>query len=172
MKRAMGWVTLAIAMLAAGAARADYSGREIGNWLVSAKEDRFGDGGTYLAMTAGDGMIFGVRCIQKDLSAAVIFAEKELRTKDLFEFKFRVDKEPIVETIGVAINEHLIEIAIEGGLVKEMLDGKELAVRMKAATFTSTHVIKLRGASKAFVDIVKECPLDKSAKKSSEADTK
>lgn len=169
MRRTIGLAALAVAMLAASAARADYEGREIGNWVVSAKEDRFGDGGTYLAMTAGDGMIFGVRCIQKDLSAAVIFAEKELKTKDLFEFKFRVDKAPIVETIGLAINEHLIEIAIEGSLVKQMLDGKELAVRMKAATFTSTHIIKLRGASKAFVDIVKECPL---AKNSSEANKK
>lgn len=169
MRRTMGLAALAVAMLAAGAARADYEGREIGNWVVSAKEDRFGDGGTYLAMTAGDGMIFAVRCIQKDLSIGLVFPTEELKPKDLFEFKLKVDREPVVERSGVAINEHLIQIGIDSDLVKQMLDGKELAIRMRAATFTSTHVIKLRGSSKAFVDIVKECPL---AKKSSEANKK
>ncbi len=158
MRKTMGWAALALAMLASGAARADYEGREIGEWIVSAKEDRFGDGGTYLAMTAGDGLILAVRCIQKVLSVGIV-TEESLRAKDLFEFKFKVDREPVVERAGFAINEHLIEIPIDGDLLKQMRDGKELAMRMQAATFSSTHIIRLRGSSRAFADIAKECLL-------------
>jgi hypothetical protein len=52
----------------------DYSGRFVGNWLVSAKFDRFGDGGSFSAFTIDGDIGFGVRCLQHNLSLAVMVA--------------------------------------------------------------------------------------------------
>jgi hypothetical protein len=52
--------------------RSDYEGRMIGNWMTSAKEDRFGDGGTFVAATGDDGIVLAVRCLQKSLSIGII----------------------------------------------------------------------------------------------------
>jgi hypothetical protein len=144
--------------------RVDYDDRIVGNWMTSAKEDRFGDGGTFAAMTGDGGIALAVRCLQKNLSIGVIEIgsdPKPMEKGDLFLFKFRVDTQPVVETGGVAIGDRLIQLVTEKALVKAIRDGKETAMRIEDKRgATSTHVFDTAGSRRAFADLSRECPLD------------
>ncbi|OKO69887.1 hypothetical protein [Bradyrhizobium sp. NAS96.2] len=153
-----------IALIAAMPARADYQNRLIGNWLVSAEEDRFGDGGTFIALTGKDGVGLGVRCLRKVLSVGIVDMSPDPKPLDRgakYSFSFRVDKSPVVETEGIAISERLIQVKTEKSLVKNIRDGKETAVKIVDPYGTSSvSIFKTTGAPKAFADLSKECPLD------------
>jgi hypothetical protein len=144
--------------------RGDYDGRMIGNWMTSAKEDRFGDGGTFVAIVADGSVVLAVRCIQKTLSLGIGeigFDQKPIAKGDLFLLKFRVDALPVVETVGSAISERLIQIETERALVKSIRDGKETAVRVSDTRGTTiTHIFKTAGSRSAFADLSRECPLE------------
>ncbi len=143
---------------------ADYDARMVGNWLTSAKEDRFGDGGTFIAATGDGGIAIAVRCIQKTLTIGIMQVgddPKPIEKGDLFLFKFRVDSLPVVETAGVAIADRLVQVVTEKALVKSIREGKETAVRLEDKRgVSSTHVFNTRGARAAFSDLSRECPLD------------
>jgi hypothetical protein len=145
-------------------ARADYVGRIIGRWMVSATEDRFGDGGTFVAATQSSSYVLAVRCIQKTLSIGHVDGgddPKPFRAGDLFVLKFRIDKQPVTEVNGVAISERLIQVVTEKSLVKSMRDGAETAMKLESdGGVSSMHIFKMAGAPKAFADLSKECPID------------
>ena len=161
MRFALGCCALLVATLPAAA---DYERRIVGDWMISANEDRFGDGGTFTALTSDGSNILAVRCIQKNLSLAMMEVggdPKPVTKGDLFAYKFRVDKQPIVEVYGEAINERLIQIATEKSLVKAMRAGQETAVRSETTSgVTRVSIFRMKGAPKAFADLSKECPLD------------
>jgi hypothetical protein len=151
-------------LAAAESQHADYDGRIIGNWMVSAKQDRFGDGGAFVAMTGDGAVALAVRCLQKDLSIGVIELgddPKPMEKGDVYELKFRVDAQPIVDADGVAISERLIQVETEKSLVKSMRDGKETALRLEDGRgVSSTHIFNTKGSRAAFADLSRECPLD------------
>ena len=137
-----------------------YDVKLVGNWLVSENEDRFGDGGTFLALT-GDGMGngFGVRCIEKALSL-VIGEEKDRKYKvgDKFYIKLRVDKQPVLELTGVALNVSLIQVRATPEIVRSIRDGKEIAVRQESIQgVSSITTFNTKGNAKAFARLTKEC---------------
>jgi hypothetical protein len=150
--------------LVAESQHADYDGRIIGNWMVSAKQDRFGDGGAFVAMTGDGAVALAVRCLQKDLSIGVIELgddPKPMEKGDVYELKFRVDTQPIVDAEGIAISERLIQVETEKSLVKSMRDGKETALRLEDGRgVSSTHIFNTKGSRAAFADLSRECPLD------------
>jgi hypothetical protein len=143
---------------------ADYEDRLIGNWMVSAKQDRFGDGGTFVAATGDGAIALVVRCLQKDLSIGVIEIggdPKPMEKGDYYKMKFRVDAQPIVEASGLAISERLIQVKTDRPLVKSIRDGKETALRLEDSRgVSSTHIFNTRGSRSAFADLSRECPLD------------
>jgi hypothetical protein len=142
----------------------DYEDRMIGRWMVSAKRDRFGDGGSFVAVAFDQGIALAVRCIQKKLTIAMIEAgpdQKPLQTGEAFKLKFRVDLEPVLETAGVAIDNRVIQVVTDKSTVKAMQEGREAAVRIENAQGVSrTSIFKTSGARAAFADLAKECPLD------------
>lgn len=139
--------------------------RIVGDWLVTSQEDRFEEGGTYIAMAGdGGGHLLGVRCIQKKLSLAFMNVgsdPKPLRIGDIFAFKIRTDKKPVFETMGKAINDRLIELVTTKEVVRDMRAGSETALRIESvAGVSNTTVFKTRGAKQAFAVIEKDCPLE------------
>jgi len=144
--------------------REDYDGRIIGNWMTSAKEDRFGDGGTFGAITGDGGYALAVRCLQKHLSIGVMEIgndPKPMEKGDFYKLKFRVDAQPIVDADGLVISDRLIQVTTERTLVKSIRDGKETAMRIEDSRgVSSTHVFNTNGSRKAFADLSRECPLD------------
>lgn len=155
---------LAVMMCAASQAAADYKNRIIGNWLVSAEEDRFGDGGVFVALTDNDAFALAVRCLRKNLSLGVLDVSSDpnpLTTGESFKFAFRVDKNPVIETKGVAISQRMIQIETEKYLVQAIRESKETAVKIENASGVSVvEIFQTRGGAKAFADLVKECPLE------------
>lgn len=152
---------MSAALLIANAARADHDGRVVGNWITTAKEDPFGDGGIYTAVAINDGYAFGVRCMNKTFSYAVISIGDKTREGSAYKFKFRVDRGKVYQGGGLAVGEKMVQIFAERGLAKDLTDGRELAIRQEVAGITETHVIKLRGASKALAGVFSNCPPDK-----------
>ena len=155
---------IAVALLCATQAMAGDGQRVIGNWYVTSEADRFGDGGTFLAMTGSAGLGLAVRCIKKELSLALLDLSndpKPLATGDVFALKLRTDKQPIREAFGKAISERLIQIPTDKDAVRSIRDGAETAVRIETTRdVVTTNVFKTRGARQAFADLVKECPLE------------
>ena len=146
--------------VAGGAALADYDGRVVGDWVTRAKEDRFGDGGTFVAFTVDGDIGLGVRCIQRELSVAIIDPDAKFSKGDTIEFAFRIDRGEIIKTTGVALNSRLVQLITDSALVKRIKRGREAAVRVDKAGVVSTRIFKTGGAARAFADLEKECPLD------------
>lgn len=153
------------AVFAGAAARAEDSKRIVGTWVVSEKEDRFGEGGSYIAMTPdGAGNVLGVRCIERVLSIGIADGSddpKPLVTGSRYVVKLRTDKEPAVTTTGLAIADRLIQVETMADMVRTMRKGKETAVRIESESGVSrTMVFKTSATGKAFSRIAAECKLD------------
>ena len=84
-----------------GAAHA--SERLIGNWIVTVTRDRFSENEKIIAVTAQSDGLFAVRCFDGELTLALGAAgvEGELKPGDLFQIKFRADRNAVIETVGV-----------------------------------------------------------------------
>jgi hypothetical protein len=164
-------VVIATLMLAAAltcalnrSVQAEDSGRLIGSWYVTATEDRFGKGGTFAALTGDAGVGLAVRCIEGDLTIGVLDMSpdpKPLPIGGKFVIKLRIDKEPIMTTVGQAISDRLIQVSTQADMVRTIRKGRETALRLESADGVSlTRIFKTRETSKAFDRIAKECNLD------------
>ena len=133
----------------------------VGNWLVSEKEDRFERGGTFFAVTGdGAGNFFVVRCIENTLTLGIgeENATRKSKVGDKFYIKLRVDKQPILELTGVALNERLISVNATAEIVRSIRDGKEIAVRQESIQGVShITIFNTKGNAKAFARLTKEC---------------
>lgn len=131
----------------------------VGDWQVTADDDRFGDGGKYIAMTIGDGAsFFAVRCIRKEWSLAVIAGKQT--AGDLFSVRLRVDKNDIVDEAGVAIDDLVVQIDPAKAVIRQILDGREIALRLKSSKgVTQDYVFGISKARAALARHVKECSL-------------
>jgi hypothetical protein len=86
---------------------------------------------------------------------------KPLEKGDRFQFKFRVDAEPVIVAEGMAIGDRLIQVETEKATVKAIRDGKETALRIENGRgVISTHIFNTAGSRKAFADLSRECPID------------
>ncbi|GEM_PF-6050688 len=158
MKKMIALASLATALLASTVARADYEGRIVGNWVTSATEDRFGDGGRYTAVAISENYAFGVRCLDKAFSYAVLPIGDKTREKTLYKFKFRVDRGKVYQGAGLAIGEKIVQVLADPALTADLTTGKELAIRQEVDGVSETHIIKLRSSSKALRDVLAQCP--------------
>lgn len=139
--------------------------RIVGSWVVTAKEDRFGDGGSFAAITSdGDSRVLAVRCIQKVLTIAIGLIgddPKSLTQGQIFGIKLRTDKEPVMATVGIAITGRLIQVETMADMVRTIRKGKETAVRIENEDGVSeTVVFKTKDTGRAFARIAEECSLD------------
>jgi hypothetical protein len=142
-------------------AQAD-NNRMVGNWLINTDRDRFSGDDKIVAMTMDQGAMLAVRCMQKTFTLALRDPNTagELKEGDLFEIKFKADENPVIDTIGDAINSEVIEIAATPEMQKELLSAKEYAFRVSTSAGTQfDRVIRAGVASRALVDVVKACPL-------------
>lgn len=136
----------------------------VGDWLVQIEADRFGDGGTDVAMTASatTAVAFAVRCIRREWSLAVLDLSsdpKPLKSGSAFAFKFRVDQNVVVKGYGAAVNERLIQLETETNLVSQILKGKELAMRLERPDgATIDMVFPISSAPRALASHLKDCP--------------
>jgi hypothetical protein len=158
MKRMIGFAAVVAVLLASHAARADYDKRIIGNWVTSGSEDRFGDGGRYTAVAISDDYAFGVRCLDKAFSFAVLPIGDKTREKTPYKFKFRVDRGKVYQGAGLAIGEKIVQVLADPALTADLTTGKELAIRQEVDGVSETHVIKLRSSGKALHDVLAQCP--------------
>lgn len=142
----------------------DYERRPIGDWLVTATADRFGDGGSYNALSISGSKALVVRCLQRKLSFMVMQVDvgtEPFSVGDKFKLKVKLDERPIVEIDGIAPHARLLLIQAEPDLVRSVRDSHETAVRVQDDRGGVTaYVFKTAGGAQAFADLSRECPLD------------
>jgi hypothetical protein len=119
-------------------------------WYVTGEPDHFGDGDTFVAsIGARDRQPFGlaVRCIRRHWSLALIdlsFDANPQWSGEFFAIKLRVDRRPVRLTGGERVNARVMEIGVSPAALQDILDGRQLAVRVVAAdgmTFDTVFAI-------------------------------
>lgn len=162
-------IALSVLAFSGSPSFADYENRAFGSWLASAKSDRFGEGGTYFAMTSDGMRTLAVRCLEKDFSLALLEMARTgsgPKVGTIIKFKLRVDKQPVIETFGEVVAEHLIVVPDDVGAAKQILTGRELAVRTETpAGLVKTSIFQITGADRALADVLKNCPPDTATSK-------
>jgi hypothetical protein len=152
---------LTAAVLAGGAGAAVARGSLVGNWYVTVEEDRFGDGGTALAVTqsrSGDAM-FAVRCIRRKWSLALMAGK--VNPGEVFLIRMRVDRGDIADAAAAAISDAVVQIETDAATVSKIAGGRELALRIVDPRGTSRdYVFGLAKAKAALSRHIKECTLE------------
>jgi hypothetical protein len=122
MKKFVFIFALMLARIANASASADEGRQLVGTWPVTNNDDRFGKGGTFVAAAFDEtmGTALVVRCIEKDLSLAILEAANDPNPLTLgvtYVVKLRTDKEPIMTSVGKAISERLIQVDTQADMV-------------------------------------------------------
>jgi hypothetical protein len=103
-----------------------------------------------------------MRCLSGNLSLALAQARTKYTEGDTFGVDLRIDRQPVVETSGTAIGSDFIEV-VDGAveIVKEIPEGRELAVRIKGQFSEETLLFQLSKVTpKVAVLVTQPCPLD------------
>jgi hypothetical protein len=159
-KRASILAAVGLSLIACGHA-AKAGDQMIGNWVISAADSPFDEGGRYYAITFDHGTGFAVRCLEKNLSLAYnVDSGHKFTTGDEVNVKLRTDLNPIVEATGFAINdEGLIAVDTTPEVVRMIRDGKETAIRQMTGDGASTVHVFINNKA-AFARVAKECNVD------------
>jgi len=153
-----GFAALACALALLEPAQADPRRQVIGNWFVTSDADRFGDGVTVVALNVQDANSIALRCLQGELSLAML---GKYAQGDLFQVKFRVDRWDVIDTVGFAISDSVLQIMTSPQMVRQMMSGSEYALRVTGTTSTRDYVFRAGAAARALVPVVKACPLER-----------
>jgi hypothetical protein len=152
---------------AGGPAAAQETKKVVGNWLVTLEPDRFGDGARVFAMTSQNEKVLAVRCMRRNLSIALV--ELRLLGTGRFEegmkftVKFRADRNPIIETVGFGLSDLAFQLDTPREMVRQIMAAKEVAFRVTYRDTTADWIFRAGAASKALVDVIKECPRNAAA---------
>jgi len=148
-----------VACVFGGGAHAE--SRVVGNWRLQIESDRFTDQTNVVALTLNNGGGLAIRCLQGNLSILVSEARTKYEEGDVFSINLRVDRQPVAERYGTAIGATFIEVNEEmPEIIKQIRDGRELAVRIHGKVSFRTLVFSLANVSRALAPLVKACPLD------------
>ena len=158
-----GWRAMALAgVVALGATGGSQAQQTVGNWVVQHAPDRFGDGGTDIAITGDGTMAFAIRCIRREWSLALMDVSadpKPLQVSDTFYLLLKVDKYDAKAALGRSISPRLIQIETTPVMVSSLLGGETLAVRVNdPAHVVSEFSFPLKGARRALSQHMKNCP--------------
>lgn len=137
--------------------------RIVGDWIITSNRDRFSGGMTVVAATMQDGALFAARCIQGIFTLAIAdpAATGSFKGGDVFQVKFRADNLDVIDTVGDAINDEVVEILPSGAMRGELAEAREYALRITTPIGSQfDRVFRAGAASRALVDVFKACPAD------------
>ena len=130
--------------------------------MVNVDRDRFTDKANVVAIHFSNDGAVAMRCLAGKLSLALTQARTKYTEGDVFGVDLRIDRQPVVETSGTAIGSDFIEV-VDGAaeIVKEIPDGRELAVRIKGQFSQNTLLFPLsKSTAKVTTFVTEQCPLD------------
>ena len=155
------WILAAAAVLhLAGMAEAQT--RRIGPWEVTTERNRFGDGNNVvIASQVHRGVGLAVRCLaDRAFSLAIIevgLGTGRLSTDMAVSARTRVDDHPVQSPDTSVISDRVIQIDLGLDAAKEMLGGRELAVRLTIGHGSTDHVFPLTRSRDALAGVFREC---------------
>ncbi|QFR32748.1 hypothetical protein [Ancylobacter sp. TS-1] len=156
-------IVLSAALVVASSAGslAQETKKRFGSWEVSIDTDRFEGKSKIIASTVQAGNVLAVRCFPNGVSVVVGelgFGSGRFDEGMEFEIKFRADKNDIIETSGMALNDRIVQIEDSAPMARQMRDAKEAAFRLSYRGVTVDKVFKLKGSGKALAEIFNACP--------------
>ena len=118
----------------------------IGNWLVKSDRDRFSGEATVVALSMqhGDEML-ALRCLSNGLSFAIHSNVIDGKQGDIYRVKFKGGDHAAEDTIGEALKDSLLEVAVTPEMRPSLVTSNEFAFRIidSAGTYrvsaVSTH---------------------------------
>lgn len=164
--------SILVSFLLTGAAYA--KSKTFGDWIVSVDRDRFTDKTNVVAIHFSNDGAVAMRCLAGNLSLALTQARTKYTEGDIFEVDLRIDRQPVVETSGTAIGSDFIEVADGAAeIIKEIPDGRELAVRIRGKFSQNTLLFQLsKNTAKVTAFVTQPCPLAKKPEMSPEKNEK
>jgi hypothetical protein len=136
--------------------------KAFGDWIVNVDRDRFTDKNNVVAIHFSNDGAVAMRCLAGNLSLALTQARTKYTEGDIFGVDLRIDRQPVVETSGTAIGSEFIEV-IDGAaeIIKEIPDGRELAVRIKGQVSQNTLLFQLsKSVAKVTAFVTQSCPIN------------
>lgn len=156
------WTVLFTLALVASAGAAEET-RRFGNWEVSYTPGRFGDKGKVIALTVQDGSALAVRCMNGNLSFALMtlgFGPGRFREGLDVKAKFQADAKSPIDVDAAGLNDKTLQIDLPGPIARQLVDAKEYAFRVTYLSTTFDRVFKAgKGGPKAMAEVFKLCPL-------------
>lgn len=136
--------------------------RRVGPWEVTTERNRFGDGNNVvIASQVHRGVGLAVRCLaDRAFSLAIIevgLGTGRLSTDMAVSAHTRVDGHPVQSPETSVISDRVIQIDLDLDAAKEMLGGRELAVRLTIGQGSTDHVFPLTRSRDALAGVFREC---------------
>lgn len=153
---------LAAAAVVHLASAAEAQTRRVGPWEVTTERNRFGDGNNVvIASQVRRGIGLAVRCLaDRAFSLAIIeggLGTGRLSTDMAVSVRTRVDDHPVQSPDASVISDRVIQIDLGFDAAKEMLGGRELAVRLTVGQGSTDHVFSLARSRDALAGVFREC---------------
>lgn len=150
-----------LAVIAASAAYAQER-RRIGPWDVITERNRFDDSGAIVIATQiNRGMALGIRCLaNRSFSlglAQVGFGTGALRPGMSVETLVRIDNNPVERPRAVVVSDRLVQINLPLDKAQQLLNGREIAIRLEVEAASSDHVFRLSQGQRAIAPVLEAC---------------
>ncbi len=109
--------------------------KQVGTWFVEVEKDRFSDSDRVVAITGNNtGSILALRCMANGLTFAVMDKAQSLQSGWRFLVSFKGGKHAVRTTLGSALDEHMVEIAVTDDMRADRLTSDEFAFRLAGET--------------------------------------
>lgn len=158
-------IAATLALLACSSAAIAEEKKQYGNWFVSIDKDRFGGPSKVIAMTSTNDSIFAARCMRGEFSIAfgeASYGQGRFSEGSVVALKFRADEKPIIETVGMGLNDKFLEFVTSKNVAESMVGAKEVALRIKFKTVEFDHIFRVgKNGQRALAEVFHECPIEK-----------
>ena len=157
--KALGLLGMAAPLLLAPAAFSQEKNITIGNFKLTIAVDTLGDSAKVIALVVAPGNrdSVGLRCIENQLSVAVMREGENLTEGEKFEIKFRADNRAVGEREGSALDDTVIEIADSVQLLDEMAVAKSATFWVTSPAASYRFTVQFRQVDRVVAEVKKAC---------------
>lgn len=148
---------LVVFCIANSAAAFAETNKSVGGWQVKISQDEITDDSKVIVLKVSDSSAIGFRCFGKDASI-MLLSTSNYRQGDTFDVVVRLDKEEPINTEGVALNSHGIELSnLDNDFYKHAKTAKTLAIRVKTTITADDYKFSMSNFDKVYPELDAKC---------------
>ena len=134
----------------------------VGNWQVTIERDPFRDAPRVFAVTGRTAAVrLAIQCYQGNLMIDLgdMNASGAFLTGENVTLRFRADRRPIIDAVGVAINDRQVRIDPATEMVRQIVNAKEIAFEITRPQSWPELIYKPTNSVAALAPLIAACPL-------------